>query len=432
MSIVVPARAIVRATHRPARDEISIALLGLGHVGSAVAGLVLEPPRPARRRFRITGALVRDVHRQRPGVGDVARTRMGDTLLDPPPDVLVEVLGGLEPARTLVLRALERRIPVVTANKSLLAVHGDELFEAAAIYSAPLRYEAAVLAGVPFLGTFARRPLAASISSLCGVVNGTANFILREMAAGRAYPDALAEAQCRGFAEPDPSNDVRGVDAGQKLAVLLRHFARCSVRPEAIETTGIDALCTQDLHHAAGLGGAIKPVVAASWNGANITAFAGPAFVPASHALARIDGVQNAIVLSGAPGGDLLFAGPGAGPVATAATILDDVVEAIEDVDGGAADEHWPPRNGTVFPGSPATGWFIRLTGATLASGPDISGILSDHGVRLRRGSDEEVHEGRSAQWLIAYPCERRRLDAALGALRAATGCDGYAVRELA
>jgi homoserine dehydrogenase len=430
MFTVAPARTLAPATHRSPRNGVSIALFGLGHVGSAVAGLALEPPRAARWPFRITGALVRDVHRPRPTGNAVARTSAGDSLLDPAPDVIVEALGGLEPARTLVLKAIERRIPVVTANKSLLAVHGDEVFAAAAATGTPLRYEAAVLAGVPFLGTFARRRIAASFPSFCGVVNGTTNFILTEMAASRSYSEALADAQRRGFAEPDPSNDVLGIDAAQKLAILIRHFAQCSVRADAIEATGIAGLWARDLHHAAAFGGAIKPVVAAAWDGVEVTAFAGPAFVPSSHALARIDGVQNAILLRGAPGGDLLFAGPGAGPLPTAATILDDVVEAIEDVETRTMDGGIPDVR-AARPEAPVTGWFIRLTGAALAAGPDISGLLGAHGVRLRRASEEEVHDGRTAQWLTAYPCERRRLETALCALGAATGCDAFCVREL-
>jgi homoserine dehydrogenase len=430
MFTVVPAaRTATRAAARPACEPVAVALLGLGQVGSAVARIALESPASLPVPLRITGALVRDLHRPRPTGDDVALTGAGDALLDGSPDVVVEVLGGLEPARTLVLRALERGIPVVTANKSLLAVHGDELFAAAAATSTPLRYEAAVLAGVPFLGTFTRRPLAASLSSLSGVVNGTTNFILTEMGAGHAYGDALAEAQRRGFAEPDPSNDVLGIDAAQKLVVLLRHFAWVSVQPQQIETTGIDGLRAKDLEQAAVLGGAIKPVVAAEWTAAGITAFAGPAFVPASHALARIDGVQNAIALCGAPGGDLLFAGPGAGPVATAATILDDVVEAIGPA--ASADSYGYGKVHGASPASPMTGWFVRLMGTTLPSGTDVADLLSAHGVWLRRVSDDDHRDARVTRWLIAYPCVRQRLDTALAALSAAARCESYYIRAI-
>ena len=134
------------------------------------------------------------------------------------PTVIVEALGGLEPARTLVLDAIARGIPVVTANKSLLAHHGDELADAAARAGVSLRFEASVVAGVPFLGTFARRPYASALTSITGIVNGTTNFILSQMQDGTSdYGSALAEAQRRGFAEPEPSKDVDGIDAAEKL-----------------------------------------------------------------------------------------------------------------------------------------------------------------------------------------------------------------------
>ena len=432
LTIAPRARTAPRAALRRGQDEIAIALLGLGHVGSAVARIALEPPSGLPYPIRIARALVRDLHRPRPTGDRVSLAADGDAVLAEAPDVVVEVLGGLEPARTLVLRALERGIPVVTANKSLLAMHGDELFAVAADSHTPLRYEAAVLAGVPFLGTFARRPLAASLSRLSGVVNGTTNFILTEMGAGRAYPAALAEAQRRGFAEPDPSSDVLGIDAAQKLAVLLRHFAHASVSPHAIETTGIDTLRAEDLQQAAALGGAIKPVVSAAWTAAGLTAFAGPAFMSASHPLARIEGVQNAIVLAGAPGGDLLFAGPGAGPIPTAATILDDVFEAAQPrVEAPVDEPHARTRTGPRSASAPETGWFIRLAGAALPPGPDVADLLGAHGVWLRRVSDDDRRDARATRWLVTYPCSRGRADAALKALRDATACETFNIRAL-
>jgi homoserine dehydrogenase len=439
MFTVTPAaRAAERVAPGPVRDELAVALLGLGHVGSAVAGLALNPPGVLPARIRITGALVRDVERPRPTGDAVALTRAGATLLDSAPDVLVEVLGGLEPARTLVLQALERRIPVVTANKTLLAVHGDELFEAAAATGTPLRYEAAVLAGVPFLGTFAGRPFAASLTGLTGIVNGTTNFILTEMRSGRSYADALADAQRLGYAEPDPSSDVLGLDAAQKLAVLLRHFGRCSVGPHQIATIGIDELWAEDLRQAGVLGGAIKPIVTARWTSDGLTAYAGPAFIPAAHALARIDGVQNAIVLGGAPGGELMFAGPGAGPVATASTVLDDVFEVVrehrsrQDAPAGTAqtgDSRVTWNRSAAR--APLTGWFIRLAGRTLPGGADVAELLAAHGVWLRRVSDDDSRDGQVRRWLVAYPCPVSRIEGTMEALRHAAGCETLCIRTL-
>ena len=239
------------------------------------------------------------------------------------------MLGGIEPARTLVIEALNAGIPVVTANKTLLAYCGAELFAAAAAAGVPLLYEASVLAGVPFLGTLGRRPLARSVTGFRGILNGTSNFVLSRMARdGASFDEALASAQRAGFAEPDPSKDIEGDDAVEKLCVLLRHLAgstctrRRSTRPES------PASRRRDQQHAAAFGGTVRPVVVADWSEPALAAYAGPAYVEGTNALSRVDGVQNAIALTTLWSGELFFSGPGAGPTVTAATVLDDVVEA--------------------------------------------------------------------------------------------------------
>ncbi|MGH9372767.1 MAG: homoserine dehydrogenase, partial [Vicinamibacterales bacterium] len=325
------ASAVREQTHAPAAShsrDIRIALLGLGQVGSAIADLARRSTDPSHQ-FTIASALVRDGHRiRRIDTSAIPLTIDPATALSARADVVVEVLGGLEPARTLVLAALERGTPVVTANKSLLAAHGDELFEAARPAGAPLLYEASVLAGVPFLGTFSRRPRAKEVTALAGIVNGTSNFILSRMAADRVpFDAALADAQQAGYAEPDSSKDIQGDDAVEKLCVLLRHFGGVSVAPRDIEKTGIQHLELADLDQAAAFGGTLRPVVVAEWDQRRLTAYAGPAFVPSTNPLARVDGVQNAVSLRTRWTGDLFFSGPGAGPTVTAATVLDDIVE---------------------------------------------------------------------------------------------------------
>jgi len=298
----------------PPPSEVRIALLGVGQVGGAIAELASHPSEMPCR-FSIASALVRDVRRPR-----AAHAESLPLTIDPAaaltshPDVVVEVLGGLEPARTLVLEALTRGIPVVTANKSLLAAHGDELFDAASLAGVPLLYEASVLAGVPFLNTFGRRPIARAITAVTGIVNGTSNFILSRMASERmAFGDALADAQRAGYAEPDPSKDVLGDDAVEKLCVLLRHFGQWSVAPDQIEKSGIDHVGPGDLEQAAAFGGTVRPVVSAEWDQDRLAAYAGPAFVAGSNPLSRVDGVQNAVSLRTRWSGDLFFSGPGAG-----------------------------------------------------------------------------------------------------------------------
>jgi homoserine dehydrogenase len=406
---------------------VRVALLGLGHVGSAVASLAREVGRS--HGIAIAGALVRDASRAR---GVESRTfelsADPDALFASAPDVVVEVLGGLEPARTLVLAAIGRGIPVVTANKSLLAHHGDEILEAASQAGVPLRYEASVLAGVPFLGTLARRPMAAEIDRIAGILNGTSNFVLSKMAAGRIPLDqALDVAQRLGYAEPDPENDVTGRDAVEKLCVLLRHCGGWSVQPAEVERSGLDGLTSADLEHASALGGVIRPLAAAEWSGGAVTAFAGPAFVPAGSLLARVDGVQNAVALRSRRSGDLFFSGPGAGPDATAATLLDDVLEVSRETAFPTRGRRRPVPCGT-----PQSGWFVRLASTRLPEERDVADLLGAHGVWMRRTSERDTRDGIGRQWLLTHSCARARLDRALAALTGASGCDTFRLRAVA
>ncbi len=431
LTAAVPAFPLTHLSARPASRPLDIALLGLGRVGAAVASLALAPPEPLGVDLRIDGALVRDCTRPRED-GLHRRVRLtgdGADLLARAPDIVVEVLGGLEPARTFVLAALERGLPVVTANKSLMAAHGDELLAAAAASGAPLRYEACVLAGVPFLGTFAARPLAARVTRVTGIVNGTTNYILTQMEHGRQdFEDALADAQRLGYAEPDPASDIDGLDAVEKLAVLVRHFGHRSVRPADMETRGIRAIQTADLEQARAFGGAIKFVAHADWSDGGVEAFVGPAFVPARDRLSGIDGVENAVRLQGADAAALFFAGPGAGPAVTAATILDDVAECC------AGRTPRARRRIAAEPArccAPATSWFVRLSGVTLPHGSDIADLLGSYGVWLRRVSDLATRGGRQTCYLLTWPSPRAAIERALAALADAAACDAFCIRTL-
>ena len=266
---------------------------------------------------------------------------------------------------------------------------------------------------MPFLGIFARRPNAADVKSLIGVVNGTSNYILTQARDRRCGIDEpLAEAQRLGYAEPDPSSDIDGIDAAQKLVVLLQHFAHVNVRTEAIETGGIRDIDSAEIDHAAELGGTLKPVISADWNG-QLQAFSGTVFIPRGHLLAGVDGVENALVLSGRRG-RLVFRGPGAGPEVTAATVLDDVLEALT-----MQSTVVFPRLDRQEPSSPVTGWFVTLAGSLLPDGVDIADLLASYGIYLQRTSTG----GRGTFAAVTWPAPRLRLEAALRALEAATRC---------
>jgi homoserine dehydrogenase len=430
MATVVSLEARERATQPAvgAATPTRLALLGLGQVGSAVARLAPAVSPQLERSLHITGALVRDVLRRR--ACDVTVTNDARSLLDDRPDVVVEALGGLEPARSLALDAIERGIPVVTANKSVVAAHGDELLDAAARRGVPFRYEASVIAGVPFLCTFARRPIAAGVTQIAGIVNGTSHFVLSRIQTGSTYADALAEAQRRGFAEPDPSKDIEGGDAAEKLAILLRHFGRLRVRPSDIETSGIGSITPADLTQAAVFGATIKPVAFADWTGSHTpAAFVGPALVPAGHPLAGLRGVTNGICLRGPVCGTLVFSGPGAGPEVTAATLLDDVVEALAD--------RCEPREFEIAtscrPEAPrGLGWFVRLRSAgRLPEAVDVADLLASHDVWCSRTSSTTTADGCESRWLQTHPCSEGRATAALDALRIGASCDLWRIPVL-
>lgn len=408
----------------PSCPRIDVALLGCGNVGSAFAALAARPHQ-RDHAVEITTALVRDARRERPVLREALRTALPEQVFAGSPDVVVELLGGVEPARTLVLEALHRHIPVVTANKSLLAAHGRELREAAAATLTPLLYEAAVIAGVPFLGTFARRPYAAQITRILGIANGTSNYVLTRAAAERTgIGVALAEAQRLGLAEPDPTNDIGGIDAAEKLVVLLQHFGGRDVPVAHIETRGIADVTSSEIEHATALDGTIKPVIAADWSG-GLTAFVGPAFIPSGHLLAAVDDAENALVLGG-PRGRIVFRGPGAGPDVTAATVLDDVLEAAEGRHGT-----WPVSLKSEPCAAPESEWFISLTADRLPRAVDIADLLAGYGVFIRRTSPRRHGEGVEQLAALTWPAERGRVSHALAALRSGSGCGARYFRAL-
>jgi homoserine dehydrogenase len=264
-------------------------------------------------------------------------------------DVVIEVMGGVEPAATRVARALDARIPVVTANKSLLAAHGERLSALAAARRTSLLFEASVVAGVPFLEGLARRPLAGSIDRIEAILNGTSNYILTRMADDQLpFEAALAEAQALGYAEPDPAHDITGRDAAEKLCILLRQLRIARLQPDAIPTVPIARITGSDLSRARARGGDLKPIARARTTETGLEVFVGPEFVPRDHPLGRVRGVENGVLLESRFAGRLFFTGQGAGPDVTAATILDDVITIAESLAPRRADVAWRTVSPTV------------------------------------------------------------------------------------
>ncbi|HEX6324469.1 MAG TPA: homoserine dehydrogenase [Vicinamibacterales bacterium] len=328
----LPAPSLATA---PGVRVIRVGLLGFGQVGQAVARAAAAAAPRLRARgcaVAIECALVRDVAKPRRAPAIARLTTNAEAFLRGRYDVVIDVMAGREPAATLAGRVLGRGTPVVSANKVMIAADGPRLRRIAARAGTSLRVDAAVIAGVPFVGTFERRPLAADVTRFAGIVNATSHFILSRVAAGLAFEDALRDAQAHGYAEPDAAADISGADALAKLVLLCETLFGAVIRPSDVRVAGIAGVTREDLAEAARRGGAVKPVIAAeriAGRGAPfISAFVGPAFVRASHPLASVTGRGNAIVIDSRHSGRLVFAGPGAGPDVTAATILDDAIEA--------------------------------------------------------------------------------------------------------
>jgi homoserine dehydrogenase len=326
-----PTRAAGLAATRPNPDQGSgarppvpskpfpIGLLGHGTVGAAFARLLDERAphvhRLTGRQPLLSGTLTR-------GSGRFEEILEGSELV-------VELLGGIEPARDYVLRAIRAGRHVVTANKQLLSQHGEELFAAASEHGVQLRFEAAVAGVVPVVRVLSESLAGAHIERIHGIVNGTTNFILSEMERGSTYAEALAEAQLQGYAEADPSEDVSGKDAAAKMAILARLAFGTPVRLDQVPYEGIEHLQGDDLQYARELGLGLKLIGTAERREGGLSVRVHPAFLYAGHPLASVHGPFNAVTVESSAITEITMSGPGAGGVQTASAVLGDVVSVM-------------------------------------------------------------------------------------------------------
>ncbi len=333
MSLTHPAHA---ERIDPSRD-VRIALLGCGTVGGGVARLLVNSTSsvPARSGvdYWLAGIAVRSLAKPRPSeipaglFSEDARA----LAIDPSIDVIIECIGGTGVAAELVVAALEHGKHVVTANKDLLATRGPELRALAAAHGVTIAYEAAVGGAIPIVRTIAESLAGEDILEVGGVLNGTTNFILSEMFNGASYASALAQAQRLGFAETDPTNDVEGIDAAHKLAILAQlAFRRGLVTPE-IPRTGITSLAPADHSLAKRANWRLKLIGCARADASIVT----PAYVPVEHPFAQPIGPQNCIRVTGRSSGSLTFAGTGAGSDPTASSVVGDVVAVLHRIAAG-------------------------------------------------------------------------------------------------
>jgi homoserine dehydrogenase len=301
-------------------EPFRIGLLGHGTVGSAFDELLAQRADAIEAevglRPELSGVLTRSQ-------GDFDELLEGSHLV-------VELMGGIEPAREYVLRALEAGRHVVTANKQLLSQHGEEVFDAARRGSVQLRFEGAVAGVVPAIRVMAETLAAAHIERVHGIVNGTTNYILTQMAAtGASYEEALREAQEMGYAEADPTEDVTGKDAAAKMAILARLAFGAAVELDQVSYEGIERITADDIAYASELGLSLKLIGSAERIDGGVAVHVHPAFLYADHPLASVNGAFNAVTIESPAITEITLSGPGAGGVQTASAVLGDVISAM-------------------------------------------------------------------------------------------------------
>lgn len=320
-------------------DRIQVGLIGFGTVGTGVVKILQENARLLEERLGMSIVLKRiadlDITSDR-GVAvnpAILTTKTAEVMEDPEIAIVVELIGGLEPARTFILQAIGKGKNIVTANKALLAVHGHEIFKAAEERGVDIGFEGSVGGGIPIIRSLKEGLVANKIRVIFGILNGTSNYILSEMThQGLKFQEVLRKAQELGYAEADPTLDVEGIDTAHKLSILLSLAYGVQVRMDEIYTEGISAISPMDIEHAKELGYHIKLLAIAKSDGEAIEARVHPTLLPADHLLSTVSGPFNAIFVKGDAVGSTLFYGAGAGMMPTASAVVSDLVDLCRNI----------------------------------------------------------------------------------------------------
>ncbi len=407
---------------------LRLGIAGLGHVGCGLIGLV---ERQARLRLpgqvSVTGVSARSRSRNRPAAIDAYQWFDDAAILAASPDidVFVELVGGSDgPARLAVEAALRAGKPVVTANKALIAEHGQALAELAEAQGVDLLFEAAVAGGVPVVRVIRDSLSGVDITRIAGILNGTCNFLTTEMlATGRSYDSVLEEAQKLGFAEADPTLDVSGMDAAHKIAILSAIAFSAELDFAQVDVCGVDALTLLDLRLADRLGYRIKLIAEGFLNGEHVTCRVAPMALPVSHPLARIDGSLNTVRVSGEPLGAVTLTGPGAGAGPTASAVMGDVAKlfnpGVRSAFGRAG--HHPMRRFVRPEASETAAFFLRVRLADVSGAlASLSETLAGREVSIDKLLQESADEaGAAPVAIVTHPCARSAIEAACADLQA-------------
>ena len=412
------------------KQSIGIGLMGLGVIGGQVAKVLTEKadvlaeqagcPLVLHKIKVLPSDLDREQARQMPP--ELFTTDDGEFFNEPGIDIVVEAIGGESPAREYLKRAISSGKHVVTSNKEVIAKHGAELQALAQRHEVGLRYEASVGGGIPLITPFKYDLVANEINGIYAIINGTTNYILTRMAReGIDFPSALKSAQELGYAEADPENDIEGIDANYKLAILASLAFQSQVQPEDIYREGISRIASRDFRYAQELGFAIKLLAIGKQVDNSIEVRVHPVFIPEDSLLAKVDGVYNAILVEGDLIGKVLFYGQGAGPLPTSSAVVADIVSSAQDISFGVGNRiKWKLESGKrIKPMAEIeTRYYLRMNCAdrpgVLAQ---ISKILGDLKISIASAIQKEADiVAQSAEVvLMTHPSQEKAMQQALG-----------------
>ncbi len=393
--------------------EIRVGIIGFGTVGSGLAQTLYEQQERLTQKTGATFVLARVADINTHELPEHLRTATlsadaNDIFNDPAIDIVVELIGGIEPARTFILAAISKGKHVITANKALLSIHGREIFAAAAANNVEVGFEASVGGGIPVIKSLKEGLVANRIKAIQGIMNGTANYILTQMTDhGTPFAEVLKDAQQKGFAEADPTYDVEGIDTAHKLAILMTIAYGMHVKLDDISVEGISSIRPIDIDFAREFGYRIKLLAISRNHGDHVEARVHPTMVPADHMLANINGAFNAIQFTGDTVGDVLLYGLGAGMMPTGSAVAADVVDIGRNILSASINRVPALSYQPQFIGEPTITPMSRLTcpyyfRVTALDQPGvlstISGIFGKYGISIQsvmqkgRRNDEPVH----------------------------------------
>jgi len=427
-------------------EPVKIGLLGLGTVGGGTATVLLrnaeEIAHRAGRGICVDMAAARELERaEELGLKDIRLTTDAEEVVnDPGCEVIVELIGGYEPARTLVLKAIENGKHVVTANKALIALHGEEIFKAAQAKGVVVAFEAAVAGGIPIIKSVREGLSANEIQWLAGIINGTGNFILTEMRdKGRDFDDVLKEAQQLGYAEADPTFDVEGIDAAHKLTILASISFGIPLQFDACYTEGISKITREDVEYAEEFGYRIKHLGITRRTEESIELRVHPTLIPEKRLIANVDGVMNAVLVMADAVGPTLYYGAGAGAEPTASAVVADIIDVVRtltsDPENRVPHLAFQPDSLSDIPVLPIedieTSYYLRILAADKAGVmAEVTSILGDAGISIEAMIQKDPQDEKQAEIImLTHKVRERQMNAAIKKIKALDATFGNVTR---